>query len=176
MKFKPIAAAVLIILCAVLIWRCSGYPEANRIVGEIRQGRRIETRMGNGSTAPLFLAPAADVLRAHNFPAIPLIEASCCSHVQAVETLLKNGADPNRHIPGRWTAIEAALITRRDGLPDERSTAIIALLLEHGADPALHSGQELPPAELVAQWIRLGNGNPAMADILRLLENAAGNP
>lgn len=167
MKKKYISLLLLILLC-LAGWKLAGYIQASQLVCDIREGREIATSMGNGSTAPLFLHHVTDLLQAPP-PAIPLIEA--CQHrsIQAAETLLANGADPDLHIAGHWSALEAAIVNGPAGLPDERSIAIVQRLLEAGADPNLSSGLQLPPALHLAQLISIGNNDPLTEQLLRCL-------
>lgn len=168
MKRKWLAAALLLLLLALLGWKAAGYIQASRLVADIRAGREISTTMGDGSTAPLFLHHVTDALQCAP-PAIPLVEACQYRHVQAVETLLANGADPDQCVGGHWSPMEALLVNGPAGLPDERSVTILRMLLEAGADPDLRSGQELPPALYLAWLISIGNENPVTEQLLRCL-------
>lgn len=168
MKRKRLAATLSLVLLILIGWRVAGHVEAAQLVSDIRAGREISTRMGDGSTAPLCLHHLTDLLQAAP-PAIPLVEACHYRNVQAVETLLQNGADPDRCIAGHWSPMEAAIINGPAGLPDERSVTILGLLLEAGADPDLSSGQQLPPALYLSQLISIGNDEPVTEELLRCL-------
>lgn len=168
MKRKWLARVLLPVLLALLGWKAAGYVQASQLIADIRANQEISTRIGDGSTAPLFLRHVTDILQSTP-PAIPLVEACHYRHVQAVETLLANGADPDRCISGHWSPVEAVLMNGPAGLPDERSVTILRMLLEAGADPDKSSGQELPPALYLAQLISVGNDDPVTEQLLRCL-------
>ena len=122
-----------IVLLVIMVWSgitISRYATATKLCQQIKSGENIQTTMGDGVTAPtilrgLFVILQADVVK------IPLVEACYYGNVQAVETLLNNGANPNYSIRDNWTPIEAAVHGRAS---EEDSTKIIKLLVEYGAD------------------------------------------
>ena len=122
-----------IIVLLAIVWTgitMNRYATATKRCSQIKAGENIQTTMGDGVTAPtilhgLFVILQADVVK------IPLVEACYYGNVQAVETLLNNGADPNYSIRDNWTPIEAAM---NGTASEEDCFKIMKLLVEHGAN------------------------------------------
>ena len=133
------------------------YWEASILCEQIKNGEEIDTNFSNGTTAPIFFDEIASIMQIGG-PKIPLVEACYYRNVQAVEVLLENGADPNFYIDGRWTALEAAIVSSPAGSMDERNFEIIKLLVEHGADFDRCSSLD-PVIDQLSDWISLG-GEP----------------
>ena len=104
----------------------------------MQRGGEIYTSFASGTTAPGGGILVSDILQMDG-PKIPLVEACYHRNVQAVTVLLENGADPNRFFDGQWSPLEAAML---HGPVSEESYQIARLLLDHGADPNLHGGDE----------------------------------
>jgi ankyrin repeat protein len=75
-----------------------------------------------------------------------LMKAAQNKDARAVEALLKEGADPNAHVPGTYgyTPLTQAICAEccYGGVPDLKVTK---LLLDHGADLYLEAKNQLPP-------------------------------
>jgi len=144
-----------------------GYDEIVTIIREEEQRRR-EAHSQDAAAAPddLFLVAnwetgrALDILKA-NTPLVhsvspdggtPLHAAACELHEEAIAWLLDHGADPNRRLRGKWTAIELA--TRRRGWDDTDHPAkfqrVAKLLLSRGAELGPFSAVALGASD----WIR----------------------
>lgn len=125
--FKLILAVSLTAFAAVKIY---SYMEVTALCGQIQAGENIDTDIANATTAPLFIRPLLSMVEADID--IPLVEACEAGHIQAVEVLLGNGADPNFYLDGGWSPMEAAAVGC-SRYPEE-SLTIMKLLYEHGAD------------------------------------------
>ena len=90
----------------------------------------VDTDIADAITAPLFIRPLLTLVETDID--IPLVEACEAGHIQAVEVLLGNGADPNFYLDGGWSPMEAATISCNRH--PEESLAIMKMLYEHGAD------------------------------------------
>lgn len=136
MKIYRYGIIVFCIACLLFLVVAGGstihrYSRAKSLCDQIRAGEEIDTNFSNGVTAPRFFDKIATILQIEG-PKIPLVEACYYRNVQAVTTLLKNGADPNTYLEGRWTPLQAAIV---NGTVTEESWQIVRLLLENGADP-----------------------------------------
>ena len=127
MKNKKIFLCIIIIFVLFSMTASTiQYTQVKKLCQEIQDGKEIRTDIGNATTAPLFFDNFAVIMQIKGVK-IPLVEACYYRNVQAVEILLKNGADPNFYIEGRWSPMEAALIC---GPVDEKSVEIVKLLVE----------------------------------------------
>lgn len=164
---------VILLLCGALIFgvftafQVSKYAQAIQLCEDIKNGKEIDTKIGNATTAPLFFDDIAVIFQVEGVK-IPLVEACYYKNMQAVRVLLKNGADPNFFIEGRWSPLEAAIIQRP---VDEKSVEIIELLIEYGADVDAHAS-DTATIEMIAQWISYGSTNPYLEPIVKILVNA----
>ena len=139
-KYKRI---VHVLVCAAILICCVkfvGYYRAAELCGQIRSGKEIHTNFSNGTTGPRFLLRVGEILQ---YPEptvnIPLVVACYYRNVQAVETLLENGADPNFFFDGYWSPLEAAVAR---GSVSEESCEIIEQLMQAGADPLQYASSE----------------------------------
>lgn len=121
--------------------RVDTYRKANNLYKKIIDGQEIQTTISNGSTAPLFFDEIAGILQIDG-PKILLVEACYHRNVQAVMTLLSNGADPNLFLKGRMSPIEATLWNGPAGPIDERSVEILEMLINAGADVNMHASDK----------------------------------
>ncbi len=120
-------AVSLTVFAAVKIY---SYMEVTALCGQIQAGQDIDTDIANATTAPLFVRPLLSMIEADID--IPLVEACQAGHIQAVEVLLDNGADPNFYLDGGWSPMEAAAVSCNRH--PEESLTIMKMLYEHGAD------------------------------------------
>lgn len=149
-----IIALITILIISSMLFK---YHEAKILCNQIKYGEEIDTDFSNGTTSPLFFDKIASIMQIDG-PKIPLVEACYYRNVQAVKVLLENGADPNFYIHGRWTALEATIVSSPAGLMDKRSFEIIKLLVEYGAN--LDKSSSLDPiVEQLSSWVSLG-GEP----------------
>ena len=70
----------------------------------------------------------------------PLHFAAFFGHLDACRLLLDRGAPVNEHAPGFNDVAPINSAAANDMKPNETCTAIVRLLLEHGADPAAAQG------------------------------------
>ena len=163
---------LILIILIMMVWitmQSIQYTQVKKLCQEIQDGKEIRTDIGNATTAPLFFDNFAVIMQIKGVK-IPLVEACYYRNVQAVEILLKNGADPNFYIEGRWSPMEAALIC---GPVDEKSVEIVKLLAEHGADVDAHASN-LSVLERLTQGMSLGATNEVSEQIFKcLVENGA---
>ena len=139
-KGKRILTIVITIVAFILILSVSltafaavklhPYAEASRLCAQIKAGKDIDTDIADAITAPLFIRPLLTLVETGID--IPLVEACEAGHIQAVEVLLGNGADPNFYLDGGWSPMEAAAVGCYSH--PEESLAIMKMLYEHGAD------------------------------------------
>lgn len=172
MKRKPtfwlkIAVAVLVLFLVISVAR---YGYAQHLCKKISQGYEIHTTVGDITTAPvwcdrLFAIAQWDAVK------IPLVEACYCRNIQAVETLLANGADPNFYIDGRMTPIEAALRNGPAGPIDENSLVILEMLIDAGADVNLHASETSPIEQMASGMLPVSDIRESV--FLLLLDNGA---
>lgn len=125
--FILILAVLLTAFAAVKI---HSYMVVTALCGQIQAGKDIDTDIADATTAPLFIRPLLNLIEADID--IPLVEACEAGHIQAVEVLLGNGADPNFYLDGGWSPMEAAAVSCNRH--PEESLAIMKMLYEHGAD------------------------------------------
>lgn len=135
-NFWKRAAILLVVL--FLIASGAQYAYAHVLCSQIADGHEIQTSAADLSTAPIWFDAILSILQSEGVK-IPLVEACYYRNVQAVKTLLNNGADPNFYIKGRKTPLEAALWNGPAGPIDERSAEIVQLLVEAGCDINLHA-------------------------------------
>lgn len=134
MKKKVIISIVcflLVTFVALYIYRVSKYVQAKNLCEQIKAGENISENAENHLTAPFIYAHILDGEFDLIKPEIPLEQACYYRNLQAVEVLLKNGANPNFFFDGHFSPLEAALV---QGGETEEWVAIIKLLLEYGAD------------------------------------------
>ena len=139
-KGKRILTIVITIVAFILILAVSltafaavkihSYMEVTALCGQIQAGKDIDTDIADATTAPLFIRPLLNLIEADID--IPLVEACEAGHIQAVEVLLGNGADPNFYLDGGWSPMEAAAVSCNRH--PEESLAIMKMLYEHDAD------------------------------------------
>ncbi len=165
-KVMLISCIVILLIIVIIIGGSLMYKyhSCKVLCNDIKAGSNIDTNISNGITAPLWTDKIATILQIEG-PKIPLVEACYYRNVQAVEVLLSNGADPNKFISGRFSPLEAAIVY---GPIDDRSFAIIKLLLEHGAD-ADKFGSESPLIIKLTTYLAAGNNNPIVEEIIMLL-------
>lgn len=168
---KKIVKALIAILCVFAIVKSCGYIQATLLCQRIRSGEDISTSFSNGTTAPVIFDRAAAVLQSEGVQ-IPLVVACYYRNVQAVETLLENGADPNYFLEGRMSPLEAALWNGPAGLIDEDSLTIVKRLVEAGCDVNLHASDASIIETLSAC---VGSGEDAVREeiFLYLLDHGA---
>jgi hypothetical protein len=78
----------------------------------------------------------------------PLIYASWRSHLEAVDTLLAHGADPNGPNPIGWTPLYFAIVGPREDRRNERIAGTIERLLSAGASLDCRDRYGRTPIEL----------------------------
>ncbi len=89
------------------------------------------------------VAPVSDPTVRNRYGGVALIPACERGHVATVRWLLEHTAVEVDHVNDLgWTALLEAIVLS-DGGPEHE--AIVALLLEHGADPDLPDGEGLTP-------------------------------
>lgn len=160
-----------IMMC--LLWIGWNYMHVMQLCNIIAAGNKIDSSIVNVASLPTWMAnlPIIDqCLEAK----IPLVEACRYRNEYAVSVLLEGGADPDYHIPRRFTALEAAIMNSPVGPADDRSYEIVKLLIRAGADVNLHSGnRELITHELASQIDKEDTGSIRENILLYLLENGA---
>lgn len=135
MKKKVIISIVcflLVTFVALYIYRVSKYVQAKNLCEQIKAGENISENAENHLTAPFIYAHILDGEFDLIKPEIPLEQACYYRNLQAVEVLLKNGANPNFFFDGHFSPLEAAIFSF--GQENEEWVTIIKLLLEYGAD------------------------------------------
>ena len=147
-----IIATVILILSVVCVVNVIKYTSIKNICDEIKAGENINTHIGNGVSAPVwlddfFVATGLGEVR------IPLVEACYYGNMQAVQVLLDNGADPNYGIKGHLTPIDAVLIRKRD---HTLTMKMLEILIDNGADVNL-TACDSQPLFNVADRLRWGN-------------------
>ena len=109
----------------------------------------------------LALAHGADLKSTNRYGGTALIPACERGHVEVVKRLLQAGVDPNHVNRLGWTGLLEAIILS-DGGP--RHQAIVALLIEGGADVNLPDGDGRTPLQHARQR--------GQAEIVQMLERA----
>lgn len=135
MKKKVIISIVcflLVTFVALYIYRVSKYVQAKNLCEQIKAGENISENAENHLTAPFIYAHILDGEFDLIKPEIPLEQACYYRNLQAVEVLLKNGANPNFFFDGHFSPLEATIFSF--GQENEEWLTIIKLLLEYGAD------------------------------------------
>ncbi len=113
----------------------------------------------------LTLAAGADLASTNRYGGTALIPAAHHGHVQTVRELLKTRIEVNHVNRLGWTALLEAVILGDGGPP---YTAIVSLLVSHGADVNLGDAQGVTPLTHAEQ-----RGQRAVATILRAAGAAA---
>lgn len=163
-----ILAAILIIAAGAML--CQKY-QAEKLCEQIRMGEEIDADSSNNPSAPLFLEMCYSCAEAEI--KIPLVEACYHRNIQAVQTLLENGADPHFFIDGYKSPLEAALWNGPAGPIDEKSFEIVKMLVDYGCDVNLHASDK-SVIEKMAGLMAGGNDNPLLPEIIvYLLDNGA---
>lgn len=157
----------VLIMCGIVVMQVNKYAQAKQLCEDIKNGKEIDTKIGNATTAPLFIDEIAAIFQVEGVK-IPLVEACYYRHSQAVQVLLENGADPNFFIEGRWSPLEAAII---HGSVDEKSVEIIELLIEHGVDVDAHAS-DTPVIEIITDRMARGNTSDQMEQVVKMLVSA----
>ena len=128
-KATFIILLTVIIFCVFVVLQIIHYSRVQILCKKIENGEEINTNISNAKTVPLWLNRI--LIMGETTGTTPLLTACKSRNVQAVEVLLKNGADPNYgcEMVGQ-TPLSLATYHR----PDERSVQIVNLLIEYGAD------------------------------------------
>ena len=147
---KKAIIIIFVVLLGINIMAAAIYHiSINSLCNKIELGEKIETRVGNASTGPRFLERLFIITDMSKGIRIPLLTACRYGNVQAVETLLKNGADPNVDLYG-WNALENTVY----GYGTEESTyEIIKMLIDYGADVNTAKGNK----EII--WVLAGKAS-----------------
>ena len=127
-----VVSILVTVLVAFLCFRIFTYFRAEQLCEQIRNGEEIDTMLGDATTAPIILSPLSPFVEM-NICTTVLVEACTHQHLQAVELLLKNGADPNFYTVGEWSPLEATIFTHHEK-GDGTGNEIIRLLIDYGAD------------------------------------------
>lgn len=169
---KKMSLIIIMVVFLLSIAAITKYSIVAQLCDDIRAGKNIETTLSDCTDLPQWLSKLAPFLEWQG-PRIPLVEACYYRNVQAVKTLLQNGADPNFYLDGWLSPIEATYWNGPSGQTDERSIEIINLLVKAGADVNGHASSESAIDQL-SQWIAAGNDNPYVRElVLILLDNGA---
>lgn len=143
------------------------YHQAKVLCEQIKRGEEIHTDFSNGTTAPIFWNDIAHILQMDG-PQIPLVVACYYGNMQAVETLLQNGADPNYFMKGEWSPLEAAYLNPRDDGTNEKSFEMIQMLVEYGANVNAYGG-DYPLIVKLSGNLYLGDDRVIVKNILLYL-------
>lgn len=154
-----IAFTVIAITGGIMVGK---YKAVDLLCNEIKEGKEISTDIGNGLTAPGCFEPIARIMQIEG-PQTPLKVACYYRNVQAVETLLKNGADPNFHFKDSYTPLEASIV---NGPIDQNSVEIVKLLIKYGADIDEYGSSE---PILITVSGSIGSDNPYSYELFNLL-------
>lgn len=172
---RSVVTAVLCVLILVIFVFFGGmfyrYVTAARLCCEIKDGKAIETHLADATSAPVFMRSIFTIMQL-DIVKIPLVEACYWGNVQAVETLLHNGANPNYSLRGYWTPIEAAV---NGTASKEECKKIIKLLVEHGANIDQYESTEPVLFTFAGRLTLTNDADHEHEMILWLLDNGA-NP
>jgi ankyrin repeat protein len=119
----------------------------------------IATSEGQLELLELTLANGADVTALDSFNGTGLIRAAERGHAEVVERLLDTDIEVNHVNNLGWTALHEAIIL---GDGSERYVRTVQLLLDHGADPTLATGDGQAPLALAQS-----HQQPAIAELIR---------
>lgn len=119
----------------------------------------IATSEGYVDLLGLTLDNGADVTSLDGFNGTGLIRAAERGHHEVVARLLETDIDVNHVNNLGWTALHEAILL---GDGSERYVQTVRLLLEHGADPSLPTGEGQDPLVLAEN-----RGQDAVAELLR---------
>ena len=130
--FQYFIGIILSIICLAFVFQTLFYVRVNVLCAQISKGKNIHTKIGNALSMPEVLGWIAVGTEADigDNPKIPLIVAVESRNKQAVEVLLKNGADPN-YCPRYMNPPIFALLGNTF---DETSFEIAEMLFQAGAD------------------------------------------
>lgn len=172
-KINYIVISILgIAILTTLVWAgitINRYAKVEKLCREIKAGKTIETSMADGTTAPVFFHNICTIMQS-DVVKIPLVEACYWGNVQAVETLLNNGANPNYSLRDNWTPIEAAV----NGVASKEDCfTIMKLLVEHGANVDQYESTEPVLFTLAARLTLSDHVEREKEMILWLLKNGA---
>ncbi len=118
----------------------------------------IATSEGRLELLELTLADGADVTALDSFNGTGLIRAAERGHAEVVERLLDTEIEVNHVNNLGWTALHEAIIL---GDGSERYVRTVQLLLDHGADPTLATGDGQSPLALAQS-----HQQPAIAELI----------
>lgn len=133
--------------------------DVNHQDGTRQSAYLIATSEGYLELLELTLDSGADVTSLDSFNGTGLIRAAERGHADVVERLLATDIDVDHVNNLGWTALHEAIIL---GDGSDRYVRTVQLLLDHGADPTLATGDDQTPLELAA-----GRGQTAVANVLR---------
>ena len=133
--------------------------DVNHQDGTRQSAYLIATSEGHLELLELTLESGADVTSLDGFNGTGLIRAAERGHADVVERLLATDIDVDHVNNLGWTALHEAIIL---GDGSDRYVRTIQLLLDHGADPTLATGDGQTPLELAD-----GHDQPAVVDLLR---------
>lgn len=128
---------LILAVCTVCIFQAAKAKTARELCEAIEAGdnSRLELLLQNdpdvnqGKHTILFLP--ISIITETDFQSTPLVTACECGNAYAVERLLEHGANPNKRVPGGFTALEAVYSTNAGR---NARFEIIPLLIAHGAD------------------------------------------
>ncbi len=168
---------VLLIVFALLVFigeimgllQLVNYHKVRKLCAEIKEGKEIHTKISDGTTHPVFTNILFTIIQTEGVK-IPLVEACLYGNLQAVETLLKNGADPNFYFDGYWSPMEANVNSCQNR---ENRFEIMKLLVEYGADVDGYASYDPAIFDLVKRFV-FGRNDPDEEEmILWLLDHNA---
>ena len=173
-----IVAVMLVILLTILIGieaaKWMQYRRVARLCEEIEAGKeipeKIDPKIVNGISAPLFMHEVYRI--SERGIKTPLVEACRWANIQAIKTLLENGADPNFYVPnGSYSTMTAVW---HSPLSNEKRLEVMKLLVSYGADVNVYTGAEQPVIILISRMLHLIDRDAVREEmIMWLLDNGA---
>ena len=127
-----ICCAICLVLIYIVMPKISYYHSVRKVWSDIKKGNEIDDSTVNAYTAPPKWQKFYAIIDSPH-PKSLLVEACYYHNEQAVNVLLKNGADPNEFLSNRWSPLEAAIKYKAEN-DGETVVRITENLLEHGAD------------------------------------------